>query len=193
MEALGIFRELESAGRAVDRLVQEGFSEGQITSLTSIPYPDGVLVKTEQRSWLRWFTLAGGILGACLGLLLAAGTAWVYPVQTGDKPIVALYPTGIITYELMMLFFLVSTMVGLFLEMGLPPWRKRLYDPEIGEGSIGISVVINQNKGESGVGAIGTSQEVDQVTSLPADRQRTRAEEILLEAGAVRVITEDKP
>jgi len=193
MEALGIFRELESAGRAVDRLVKEGFAEGQITSLSSVPYPDGVLVKTEQRSWLRWFTLAGGMLGACLGLLLAAGTAWVYPVQTGDKPIIALYPTGIITYELMMLLFLVSTMVGLFLEMGLPPWRKRLYDPEIGEGSIGISVMIYP-KEEKAVGAAAeSSQEAGQVTSLPADRQRSRAEEIMREAGAVRVITEDKP
>ncbi len=65
---------------------------------------------------------------------LAAGTAWVYPVQTGDKPIIALYPTGIVTYEMTMLFALVGTMVGMFLEMRLPALKKRLYDPAISRG-----------------------------------------------------------
>ena len=167
METLGIFKDVETAARGVDSLIQAGFSEKHITSLTSVPYPDGVLVKTDQRTWFRWLAVAGGLFGAVAGFLLVAGTAWLYPVQTGDKPIIALYPTGIITYELTMLFAVLGTIGGMFLEMRLPPWRARPYDPAISEGCIGISV------------------------STTSGDQRNRAEEIMKEAGALRIIAEE--
>lgn len=146
METLGTFKDLETATRAVDSLVQAGFSEETITSLTSAPYHNGVIVKTDQRTWFRWFSLGGGLFGACAGFLLAAGTAYMYPVQTGDKPIVALFPAGIITYELTMLFAVLGTIVGMFMEMRLPPRRERVYDPEIGDGAIGISVSVDSRE-----------------------------------------------
>lgn len=191
METLGIFRDVESAGQAVERLVGEGFVEAQITSLSSVPYPDGVLVKTEQRTRFRWLTLACGVAGAGAGFCLAAGTAWVYPVQTGDKPIIAFYPTGIVTYELTMLFALVGTIVGMFLEMGLPSWRQRPYDPAIAEGCIGISVAIH---GGGEVVACGGNVQpgecIGGIASLPAAEQKSRAEEIMKEAGALRIVAE---
>src|SRR5512146_148330 len=184
MELLGIFRDVESAAQAVERLVKEGFTEAQITSLTSAPYPDGVLVKTDQRSWFRWFTLACGFVGAGAGFFLAAGTAWLYPVRTGDKPIIAFYPTGIVTYELTMLFFLVGTIVGMFLEMRLPPRRKGLYDPEISEGCIGISVAIHPGGEAVACGQVTQPGEcIGGIAALPAGEQKTRAEEIMKEAG----------
>ncbi len=191
MELLGIFRDVESAATAVDRLVREGFVESQITSVTSSPYPDGVLVKTDQRTWFRWFTLACGIVGAGAGFLLAAGTAWLYPVQTGDKPIIAFYPTGIVTYELTMLFFLVGTIVGMFMEMKLPPWGKRLYAPEISEGYIGISVAIHPG-GEAVACGMGVKpgECVGGIAAVPAGEQKRRAEEIMKEAGALRIVVE---
>ena len=167
METLGVFKDIETAGRAVESLVKAGFAEAQITSLTSVPYPDGVLVKTDGRTWFRWLALAGGIVGAVAGFLLAAGTAWVYPVQTGDKPIIAFYPTGIITYELAMLFAIIGTMAGMFLEMRFPPRGEHPYDPAIAEGHIGISVAV------------------------PSGDQRSRAEEIMKEAGALRTTAEE--
>ncbi len=166
MELLGIFKDAESAANAVDGLVKAGLDEARITSLTSAPYPDGVIVKTDQRSWFRWFTLVCGIVGSGVGFLLAAGTAWVYPVKTGDKPIIAFYPTGIVTYELTMLFFLAGTMVGMFLEMRLPPVGKRPYDPAIGEGYVGISVF------------------------LPTEDWRILAEKTMEEAGVLRITSE---
>jgi len=166
METLGIFKDVETATRAVDRLVKAGFPEETITSLTSVPYPNGVLVKTDQRTWFRWMSVGGGIVGACGGFLLAAGTAYLYPVQTGDKPIIAPYPTGIITYEITMLFAMVGAIVGMFVEMKLPPWKERVYDPSISEGSIGISVFV------------------------PSGEKSSRAESIMKQAGALRTIAE---
>ncbi len=169
MESLGIFRDVETASSAVESLIRGGFAEDRITSLTSIPYPDGVLTRTDRKTRFRWLTLACGIIGACAGFILAAGTAWLYPVKTGDKPIISSYPTGIVTYELTMLFSLVGTMVGMFLEMRLPPGKSRPYDPAIGEGCIGISV------------------------SVSAPEESRRAESIMKEAGAMRIAGEETP
>jgi hypothetical protein len=167
METLGIFKDVETAARGVESLINAGFTEEQITSLTSVPYPDGVLVKTDDRTWFHWFALTGGIVGASAGLLLAVGTAWVYPVQTGDKPIITFYPTGIVTFELAMLFAVIGTIAGMFLEMRLPPRGKRPYDPAISEGHIGISV------------------------SVASRDQGGRAEEIMKQAGALRTTAEE--
>ena len=167
METLGIFKDIDTAGRALNSLVKAGFAESEITSLTSVPYPDGVLVKTDGRSWFRWLALAGGIAGAGAGFLLSVGTAWVYPVQTGDKPIITYYPTGIVAFELAMLFAMIGTIAGMFLEMGLPPRNKRPYDQSISEGHIGISV------------------------STASEGERNRAEEIMKEAGALRIAAEE--
>jgi ActD protein len=169
METLGIFKDVETATRAVDGLIKAGFSEETITSLTSTPYPDRVIVKTDQRTWFRRMSVGGGIFGACAGFLLAAGTAYMYPVQTGDKPIIAFYPTGIITYEFTMLFAILGAIVGMFVEMKLPPWKERVYDPSIGEGSIGISVFV------------------------PSTERKNRAEAVMKEAGALRTTSEETP
>jgi hypothetical protein len=154
METLGTFKDIESATRAVESLINAGFAEETITSLTSAPYLDGVLVKTDQRTWFRWMSMGGGFLGACAGFLLAAGTAYMYPVQTGDKPIVSLFPTGIITYELTMLFAILGAIIGMFIEMKLPPRSERVYDPSISEGAIGIGVTVDSRELMSRAGKI---------------------------------------
>ncbi len=194
MEVLGIFTDVESAGRGVEGLVGAGFTEAQITSLTSVSYPDGVLVKTGRRSWFRWLALAGGFAGAVAGFCLAAGTAWLYPVQTGDKPIIAFYPTGIVTFELTMLFAIAGTLAGMFLELGLPPWGRRPYDPAIAEGCIGICVAIYPGGETVACGPdMQPGECVGDVALISFAAQRSRAEEIMREAGALRIIAEATP
>jgi len=186
MEVLWIFRDVESAAQAVQGLIGEGFAERQITSLSSVAYPDGVLVSAGAKGWFRQVTLAGALTGACAGFLLAAGTAWLYPVQTGDKPIIALFPTGIVTFEVTMLCAIIGTMLGMFLEMRLPARKAGLYDPEIAEGAIGISVTFTP---PGGVAACGADAE-HCIALLSIGEQRQRAEAIMKRAGALRSVTE---
>jgi ActD protein len=191
MDILGIFNDVESAATGADGLIRAGFTEAQITSLTSVPYPDGVLVKIEQRTWFRWVALAGGLAGAAAGFALAAGTAWLYPVQTGDKPIIAMYPTAIVTFEVTMLFAIIGTITGMFLEMRLPSWEKRPYDPAISEGCVGISISVHSG-GEAVTCGKGVEpgECIGGISALSAEEQRSRAEEIMREAGAIRIIAE---
>lgn len=167
MEILGVFDNLEGALTGIERLQEAGIEEQAITSLSAVPYPEGVLVTTGYRPRFHWFVLACGAVGAAAGFLLAAGTAWIYPLQTGDKAIIALFPVGIITYELMMLFALVGTIVGMFTAMHLPPAKELLYDPGIAEGGIGLLVT---------------------ATSAATGSAAAAA---LREAGAVRVLEEE--
>jgi len=192
MEMLGVFKDIESAATAVDRLVRAGFTERQITSLSSVPYPDGVLVRSEKQTWFRWLALVGGIGGAVAGFGLAAGTAWLYPVQTGDKPIIALYPTAIICFEVAMLCAIIGTMAGMFLEMGLPALQKRVYDPALAEGCIGICLTVHPG-GETVICEAGIKPEecIGEIALLPADEQRLQAREIMQAAGSLRVIEEE--
>lgn len=192
METLGIFRDMNSAAGGVAGLVRAGFTEAQITSFSSVPYSDGVLVRSDHRSWFRWLALTGGLAGTLAGFGLAAGTAWLYPVQTGDKPIIALYPTAIICFEVAMLFAIIGAMVGMFLEMGLPALKKRPYDPAISEGFIGISLTIHPGGEVVQCGPVTAPAEcVGQIASLSAWEQKDLAEGIMREAGALRIIGEE--
>lgn len=191
METLGIFEDIDSAARAVDGLIREGFVETQIDSLSSVPYPEGVLVRCKRRTWFRWLTLGGGLSGAVAGFALAAGTAWLYPVQTGDKPIIALYPTAIVCFEVAMLCAIIGTMAGMLLEMGLPAIRTRPYDPAIADGCIGICLTIHPG-GEAVQCTPGMRPEecVGEISLLSVAEQHERANEIMWKAGALRVIGE---
>lgn len=168
MEILGLFDSVEGASAAVEKLVGAGFAEERITSLTAVPFPEGVLVKSGYRRRFPLWTVAGGLLGALAGFALAAGTAWLYPVQTGEKAIIAIFPVGIITYELMMLLALVGTFVGMLRQMGLPDLKPHAFDPQIADGLIGILV---------------TPEHED---------DRRRAGELLTAAGALRLRTDEE-
>jgi hypothetical protein len=194
METLGIFADVAAAARAVDGLIREGFTEAQIDSLSSAPYPAGVLVRTDRRSWFRWLALGGLLTGALVGFGLAAGTSWLYPVQTGDKPIIALYPAAIVTYEFAMLFAMIGTMAGMFLEMGLPALKRRPYDTAIAEGCIGICLAVHPGGETVECRPGGRPEEcIGPIASLSAAEQHVRAEEVMREAGALRVTTESLP
>ena len=169
MEILGLYESVDAASSAVDQLLSAGYPEERITSLSAVPFHDGVLVRSGYRRRFHYWTLAGGAIGALSGFLLAAGTAWLYPLQTGDKPIIAIFPVGIITYELMMLLAIVGTLLGMFWEMGLPDIDRHAYDPEIADGLIGILVT--------------TDEETD----------RQRVEELMTAAGALRLRSDEVP
>ncbi len=169
MEVLGLFENVENAAAGVEALVTGGFAEAEITSLSAAPFPEGVLVRDEGRSFFHWITVLGGVVGAGAGFLLAAGTAWLYPLYTGEKAIISMFPVGIITYEFTMLFAILGTIAGMFFEMGLPRYKPGLYDPGISDGLIGILVQCKDKSAQS------------------------RAGEIFQKAGVVRIREEETP
>jgi hypothetical protein len=161
---LGLFADIDPAANALNRLQSEGKRTDQdLMVLSSVPFPEGVLEADHSKVRLPMMTVIFAVVGILTGILLAGGSAALYVLRTGGKPILAGPPIGIITYEIMMLFALSAAFFTALYEMRLPSWRARVYDPRIAEGLIGIA------------------------TYCPDGEIATQAEEILKSAGAVDV------
>ena len=94
----------------------------------------------DQRTLMPWLAPLGALAGGGVGYALSAFTQRTYPLPTGGMPIVAMWPTGIIMYELTMLGAILTTIVAFVIESGLPNYKKRLYDPAVTNGKILVGV-----------------------------------------------------
>ena len=138
---LGLFDQLNAAADALAKLKGiGGHTDQSLMVLSSVPFPEGVLETEHPKSWMPVITVVSALVGIGLGLLLAGGTAALYVLRTGGKPIESGPPMGIIAYETMMLIALSAAFATALFEMRLPNWRTKVYDPRIAEGYIGIAV-----------------------------------------------------
>ena len=165
--ALGVFYDPESALDAAGNLKNAGFATPEIISPIPIHGIEEVL--GEKKSVIRRFTFFGGLFGGMAGFALAAGTAVLYLHPTGGRPIIALPPFLIITYEMTILFGILMTVLGFLISARLPAIRERIYAPE---GAVD-KFVVN--------------------VSCDSDEKYRQAETILRDAGAedVRNATEE--
>lgn len=95
----------------------------------------------EQKTPMPWLAVLGAFVGGVCGYLLASFTQRTYPLPTGGMPIVAMWPTGIVMYELTMLGAIVTTILTFLIGAKLPDFKKRLYDPEVTNGRILVGVI----------------------------------------------------
>ncbi|HEX9015773.1 MAG TPA: quinol:electron acceptor oxidoreductase subunit ActD [Chloroflexota bacterium] len=137
---IGLFAGVDDAARSVRRLREDGFGEGDVTVLSSIPYPEGAFETDTGRSHIRLLALIGGITGAILGTALVAGTSIAYPLPTGGKPIVPIPATLVITYEATVLSVMLFSLFRFLYETRLPSTSDKLYDPRIADGMVGVIV-----------------------------------------------------
>lgn len=107
--------------------------------LSSVPFPEGVLEADKSPIRLPLITIIFALVGIAAGVVLAGGSAELYLIRVGGKPISPVPPIGIIAYEMMMLFALSAAFFAALFEMRLPSWRAKVYDPRISEGLIGIA------------------------------------------------------
>lgn len=140
----GLFPDTNSARRALTALRAESsrlrIKPGAIVLMSSEPLEEEGFGWEEQRTYMPWFAVLGALLGGTAGYTLAAFTQRVYPLPTGGMPLVAMYPSGIIMYELTMFGAIFTTIVTLLISARLPFYGKRLYDPEVTNGKILVGV-----------------------------------------------------
>ena len=140
----GLFPDTNSARRGVVAL-REASSRLRLDSkaiviMSSEPLEEEGFGWEQEKSPMAWLAPLGAVLGAGVGYTLSAFTQRSYPLPTGGMPIVAMWPTGIIMYELMMLGAIVTTIVAFVVATGLPNYRERLYDPEVTNGKILVGI-----------------------------------------------------
>jgi hypothetical protein len=82
--------------------------------------------------------LGGAIAGFFFGLFLNFGTPLLYTVTVGGQFITPIPPGLIIVFEMTMLFALLATFLGVFLDSFFPNYGPLQYVPEISDGKIGL-------------------------------------------------------
>lgn len=137
---IGIYADVEQASRATYLLAEDGFPTDSLTVMSSVPYPHGAFATHLPPSRIPYLSLLGGAVGLLAGLAMAAGTALLYPLPTGGKPIVAWPTVGIITYEFTMLGIIVMTMLAFLFFARLPKRKPRHYVPSVTDGAIAVVV-----------------------------------------------------
>lgn len=137
----GLFPGPHSAERGMNALRNAGVSKDKIVVMASEPFEEYSFAQSDRSTWMGWIAVAGGIGGGIFGLWLAWFVQTSYPLITGGMPILAPWPTGIVTYELTMMAAVLVTVIALLVGSRIPDWSDRLYDPEISYGKVLIGVV----------------------------------------------------
>ena len=135
---LASYEYLDSTIDAIEALKKAGFRPKAYA-----PYPDHHIEHAlgYGRSPVRVWTLVGGLTGAATGLAFPVWTSLDWPLVVGGKPIMSIPPYIIITFEMMVLFGALSTIIGMFLLSRLPNLKPDvMYDPEFTAGRYGVYV-----------------------------------------------------
>lgn len=142
----GLYPDPDSAQIAMNRLRSSGpelgFEERNIYLASSEPFDEYDLGWRKQRTPMPWIAAFGASIGGLSGYLLVVLTQRAYPLPTTNMPIVALWPTGVVVYELTMLGAILTTLISLLVGARIPDWRKGgLYDPAISDGKILVGLI----------------------------------------------------
>ncbi|MFC1661803.1 DUF3341 domain-containing protein [Gemmatimonadota bacterium] len=132
---------LDSAVEAIGALRKAGFKKKSITAYAPVPEHDLEHAMGYHQSPVRVFALVGALTGTATGFALAIFTAMDWPLVTGGKPIVSIPAFVVIAFEMTILFGVLSTVIGLFINTRLPHLKPLVvYDPEFSAGRFGVYV-----------------------------------------------------
>lgn len=160
---MGYFSSLEALSEATRRANQALYRDVEVY----LPVEDEATIEETQwiGSLVRWPCIAGGIAGFVSGLWLTVWTSRDYPLVTGGKPVVALPPFLVISFELAILCAALGAIAGFLFLDKLPRLRlSSAYHQELAVDQFAILI---------------------RSTSAAVDRER--AEALLRESGAVRI------
>lgn len=136
---LGVFREVDTAVRAIERLRAAGMED--LETYSPLPQHDLEHALHRPQSPVRVFTLVGALTGTATGFALAIWTSLDWPLITGGKPIVSLPAFVVIGFEVTILFGALATVLGLIINARLgAPGKGVAYDPSFSAGHFGVLV-----------------------------------------------------
>lgn len=140
----GLYPDPESAERGLKRLRAQaagwGIAGRDLCVSASEPLEAFDLGWREEKTAMPWIAAAGGGAGAALAYLVVSVTQRAYVLRTGNMPIVSLWPTGVIMFELTMLGAIITTLITLLISARLPNLGQKIYDPAVSEGKVLIGV-----------------------------------------------------
>jgi hypothetical protein len=106
---------------ALERLEEDGIEAADVEIRSSAPLDHDVFPERHGvHSRMPWMALTGAVLGGTGLFSLVAWSSTHYPLPTGGMPLVALPPTGVITFEGVAIGAIIFTVATVLYECGLP-------------------------------------------------------------------------
>jgi len=162
---LASFVNVDSVTEAIRDLKSRGFRD--LTVYTAAPNHEIEQVLDEPVSWVRAFTLIGGLVGVTSGFAVTIWTSLDWPLLVGGKPIAAVPPYVVIAFELTILYGSLCTVAGMLFLTLREKLRGRPYLPSFSDDRIGVFVPCAP----------------EQVESVRAVLQQAGPEEVSVHAG----------
>jgi len=134
----GKFEYLDSLIEAARKLSVSGYS---FKTFSPIPIVHELADEFGPRKrYLRYFTLYGGVSGFIGGIVIVLGTAALYVLPRGGRPIFSITPSLLIAYETTILSGVLMTLFGFMVLAGLPSFSKKIDEPEISSDTFGLLI-----------------------------------------------------
>jgi Protein of unknown function (DUF3341) len=166
---LAVFRDIDPAVQAVDRLRELGLSDEDMNIISGIPVNQTMLGRPRQWTNVPRLALGGAIAGFLFGAFLAFVVPNLYPIQVGRQGIVPGPPTIVVLFEMTMLGMMTATFLGVFLDSHFPSFSPKEYIPAISDGRVAILFVCPVEMEAKFVLAM---QEIGAESVLPAEAQK---------------------
>ena len=135
---LAVFEDIDPAADAIEKLHEMGITDENINVISGVPVMHKMLGRPHPSTNVSRLALGGAIAGFCFGLFLNFGTPNLYGVPVGGQYITPVPPGLIIVFEMTMLFALLSSFLGVFLDSYFPNYRPLEYVTEVSDGKIAI-------------------------------------------------------
>lgn len=120
-------------------LREAGIADEQVSVMTPLPLSEQASARVSAMP-LYLVTIIAGLVGIAVGVFFAGGTAAMYPLMTGGKPIVAAPIVAIISYETMMLLAIVTTFVTMIVGIRRAHRHIAEREPRIDDGYLMLVV-----------------------------------------------------
>ena len=153
---LALFEEIDPAADAIEKLHELGVTDDRINVISGVPVAHKMLGRPHPESNVSRLALGGAAGGFIFGLFLNFGTPYLYGVHVGGQYITPIPPGMIVLFEMTMLFALLATFLGVFLDSYFPNYRPLDYVPEISDGKIGVFFKCAQDEQKKFMDALGT-------------------------------------
>ena len=141
-----VFEDIDPAADAIEKLHEMGVTDDNINVISGVPVAHKMLGRPHPRTNVSRLSLGGAVAGFLFGLFLNFGTPRLYSVLVGWQYVTPIPPGLIILFEMTMLFALLATFLGVFLDSYFPNYRPMQYVSAVSDGK--IAVMFNCPAGE---------------------------------------------
>jgi len=150
---MGLFSDFEQAFAAIAEIRAHqipGVSVDDVTLKSPIEHPEIEEVLGERSSHVPKFTLMGATFGITFGFLFLASAQATFLVQPqGGKAVVPFPSNFVLTYEMLILFGVLFTLVSFLISARMLRRRDTLYSEMVSLDQVGVLLEVDEKNAQA--------------------------------------------